>query len=40
MLAQELSEETLASELMDLDGKFRAYSNKVSIITAKERLQV
>jgi hypothetical protein len=39
-LAQELSEETLAAELMDLDDKFRAYSNKLSIITAKERLQV
>jgi hypothetical protein len=39
-LAHELSEETLAAELMDLDDKFRAYSNKLSIITAKERLQV
>jgi hypothetical protein len=40
MLARELSEETLAAELMNLDDKFRAYSDRVPIIIAKEQLQV
>jgi hypothetical protein len=40
MLAQELSEETFATELTDLDEEIIAYSNKLLIIIAKQRLQV